>query len=263
VGLVVALALVVVGSASWVLGSKLIEPANHAVPIPGGFAAKTVAIPGSGQTVAGWGVDAGPQTPVVLLVHGIRADRSSMVSRAQLLSRQGFSVLLIDLQAHGETPGEAITLGSRESADIVAARDWIRNTAPGRKIGVIGCSLGGASVLLAPQPIGFDAVVLEAVYPRIESAVEDRVRIRLGPMAPLLAPLLLIQLQPRLGISPSQLEPIRSIGKLSAPVLVAAGSLDEHTTLDESEDLFAAAAQPKELWIVMGAKHQDFLRYGA
>jgi alpha-beta hydrolase superfamily lysophospholipase len=186
-----------------------------------------------------------------------------MVSRAQLLSRQGFSVLLIDLQAHGETPGEAITLGSRESADIVAARDWIRNTAPGRKIGVIGCSLGGASVLLAPQPIGFDAVVLEAVYPRIESAVEDRVRIRLGPMAPLLAPLLLIQLKPRLGISPSQLEPIRSIGKLSAPVLVAAGSLDEHTTLDESEDLFAAAAQPKELWIVMGAKHQDFLRYGA
>jgi uncharacterized protein len=57
---------------------------------------------------------------VVLLLHGVRADRLAMVSRAQLLTRQGFSVLLIDLQAHGATPGEAITLGYRESTDVVA-----------------------------------------------------------------------------------------------------------------------------------------------
>jgi hypothetical protein len=34
--------------------------------------------------------------------------------------------------------------------------------------------MGGASVLLVPQPSGFDAVVLEAVYPRIGRAVENR-----------------------------------------------------------------------------------------
>jgi len=206
-------------------------------------------------------VDAGNETPVVLLLHGAREDRSSMVSRAQLLLRHGFSVLLIDLQAHGETPGDAITFGYRESRDVVAARDWIRETAPGRRIGVIGCSLGGASVLLAPQPSGFDAVVLEAVYPRISQAVENRIRIFLGPLAPVLAPLFLAQLQPRLHIAASDLEPIRSIALLKAPVLVVAGSKDERTTLAESQELFKRAAVPKSMWVVQGARHQDILAY--
>ena len=110
----------------------------------------------------------------------------------------------------------------------MAARDWIRRTAPGRRTGVIGMSLGGASVLLAPQPVGL---------------------------------LLQLQLQPRLHVSESELEPIRSIGRLAAPVLVVAGSRDEHTTLPESRELFAAAAESKAMWVVEGATHQDFLRY--
>jgi alpha-beta hydrolase superfamily lysophospholipase len=256
---VVALAVCVV---AWAVGWKLVEPDNHPVPLPARFQAQIVSIPGLGHPIAGWWVDKGGDSPVVLLLHGVRADRSSMVSRAQLLMRHGFSVLLIDLQAHGETPGEAITLGYRESADVVAARDWIKRAAPGRRIGVIGCSLGGASVLLAPQPSGFDAVVLEAVYPRIGRAVENRIQIFLGPLAPVVAPLLLMQLQPRLRIAVSDLEPIRSIGRLSAPVLVVAGSRDERTTLAESQELFDAAAAPKSLWVVEGARHDDFLDFG-
>jgi uncharacterized protein len=254
---------VLVGAASaWVVGSRLIEPANHPVPLPAGFQAQVVSIPGSGHRIAGWWVDNGNGSPVVLLLHGVRADRSSMVPRAQLLMRHGFSVLLVDLQAQGETPGEAITLGYRESADVVAARDWIKGNAPGRRIGVIGCSLGGASVLLAPQPSGFDAVVLEAVYPRISRAVENRIRIFLGPLAPFVTPLLLMQLQPRLHIAVRDLEPIRFIAKLGAPVLVVAGSRDERTTLVESQELFDAAVAPKSFWVVEGARHDDFLAFG-
>lgn len=256
----VAFALLL-GVSAWILGSKLVEPANHAVAMPAGFSAQSVAIPGVGHSVAAWWVDKGEGSPVVLLLHAVRADRSTMISRAQLLMKHGFSVLLIDLQGHGETPGEAITLGYRESADVVAAREWIRRTAPGRKIGVVGCSLGGASVLLAPQPSGFDAVVLEAVYPRIARAAENRVRIRLGALAPLLTPLLLMQLEPRLHISASDLEPIRSIGRLGAPVLIVAGSKDEHTTLEESRELFGTAAEPKSFWVVEGARHQDLLAF--
>jgi len=259
VGFVIVL---LVGAIStWVVGSKLVEPDNHAVPLPAGFQAQIVSIPGAGHTIAGWWIEGGSDSPVVLLLHGVRADRSSMVSRAELLMRHRFSVLLIDLQAHGETPGEAITLGYRESADVVAARDWIKRSAPGRRIGVIGCSLGGASVLLAPQPSGFDAVVLEAVYPRIGRAAENRIRIFLGPLAPVVAPLLLMQLQPRLHIAASDLEPIRSIGRLGAPVLVVAGSRDERTTLAESQELFDAAVAPKSMWVVEGARHDDFLAY--
>jgi alpha-beta hydrolase superfamily lysophospholipase len=184
-----------------------------------------------------------------------------MLSRAKLLLAHGFSVLLIDLQGHGETPGAAITFGSRESGDVRAALEWLKRSAPSRRIGVIGCSLGGAAVLLGRQPSGFDAVVLEAVYPRVAGAIENRIRIKVGPLAPLLVPLLLVQFRPRLHISPRDLEPIHSIGLLGAPVLVVAGSRDQHTTLAESEELFGAAARPKRLWVVSGARHQDFLAF--
>ena len=42
-------------------------------------------------------------------------------------------------------------------------------------------------------------------------------------------------------------------------MLVVAGAQDRHTTLADSEALFAAAAPPKELWIVTGAHHEDFM----
>ena len=261
IGLVVVAGALMLAASAWFVGSLLIKPQNHTVAVPTGFSAETVTIPGMDHTISGWWVAAGNGTPVVLLVHGLGADRSSMVPRAELLKKRGLSSLLIDLQGEGETKGEAITMGYRESRDVIAARDWIRMKAPRQKIGVIGTSLGGASVLLAREPAGFDAVVLEAVYPRLGRAVENRIRMRLGFLAPVLTPLLLAQLEPRLHISASDLEPIRWIGKLGAPVLVAAGSLDLHTTLQESQELFDAAAQPKSLWIVEGAAHQDMLAF--
>jgi pimeloyl-ACP methyl ester carboxylesterase len=256
------IAMLVAGATtSWLLGSRLVSPVNHPVPLPAGVPAQVVSVPGPGYAVAGWWLNQGGNSPVVLLLHSIRADRSSMLSRAKLLLGHGFSVLLVDLQGHGETPGTAITLGSRESADVRAALLWLKRAAPSRRIGVIGRSLGGAAVLLGPQPSGFDAVVLEAVYPRVAGAIENRIRIRYGPLAPVLAPLLLVQLRPRLHVSPRDLEPIRSIGRLGSPVLVVAGSRDQHTTLAESEELFGAAVQPKRLWVVTGARHQDFLTF--
>jgi pimeloyl-ACP methyl ester carboxylesterase len=253
--------LAVGASTSWLVGSRLVRPVNHPVPLPAGLPAQVVSIPGPGYTIAGWWLNRGGNSPVVLLLHAIRADRSSMLSRARLLLGHGFSVLLIDLQGHGETPGTAITLGWRESADVRAALGWLRSAAPSRRIGAIGCSLGGAAVLLGPQPSGFDAVVLEAVYPRAASAVENRIRMRLGPLAPVLTPLLTVQFQPRWHVSPRDLEPIRSMPRLGSPVLVVAGSGDQHTTLAESEELFRAGVQPKRLWVVNGARHQDFLAF--
>ena len=84
----------------WVLGSQLIRPVNRSVPLPAGFPAQVISLDGPGHAIAGWWLDQGGSSPVVLLLHSIRADRLSMLSRAKLLSGHGFSVLLIDLQGH-------------------------------------------------------------------------------------------------------------------------------------------------------------------
>ena len=251
--------LVVAGS--WGFATLLVKPVNHRVVMPADFPSERVEIPGDGRAVAGSWRDLGNDSPVVLLLHGFRGDRASMVPRARVLLDAGFSVLLIDTQAHGETRGEIITLGWRESRDVRAARDWIRARAPGRRVGVIGVSLGGAAVLLGEQPAGFDAVVLEAVYPRLARALDNRIGIRAGWLRKALAPLLLVQIKPRLGVTPGELEPIRNIAKLDTPVMVVGGSRDAHTTEEETRELFAAAIGVKQLWIVDGAAHQDFSRF--
>ena len=250
---------------SYWVGGQLVAPRPAVIgPLPADLHAdlhaEPIVIAGKPGPIYAWWISGEADKPSVLLLHGIRANRLAMAGRARLLAKHGYSVLLIDLQAHGESPGEAITLGLRESAGMQSAREWIRNRRPGKSIAAIGVSLGGASILLGPSPSGFDAVVLEAVYPDAQRALQNRMAMRFGPAAPLLSRLLEMQVKPRLGISLNKLRPIDHIAGIGAPVLVIAGSRDQHTTPAESAALFARAKDPKEYWLLPQAVHQDFQR---
>ncbi|HEU4767462.1 MAG TPA: alpha/beta hydrolase, partial [Pyrinomonadaceae bacterium] len=85
----------------------------------------------------------------------------------------------------------------------------------------------------------------------------NRLSMRLGSWSGMLSPLLTLQLKPRLGISADALRPIDKVGAITTPKLFIVGAEDQHTTLEESQRIFAAAAEPKELWIVAGATHTD------
>jgi fermentation-respiration switch protein FrsA (DUF1100 family) len=211
-------------------------------------------------TLKGWLVPGRRGAGAVLLLHGIRASRLDMVERARFLHAAGYTVLLFDSRAHGESGGERITFGYLESLDARAILAFLRRAAPGERIGVIGISLGGAAVLVGPQPLGVSALVLEAVYPTLEEAIDNRLALRLGALGPPLSPLLTVQLRPRLGFSAADLRPIDGIDRVDAPLLVIAGTEDRHTTLAQSRRLFARAQAPKELWEVPGAGHVDYYR---
>lgn len=198
---------------------------------------------------------------MVLLVHSIRSNRVEMLSRATFLNAQGYGVLLIDLQAHGETPGDRITFGIRESEDVEASVAYLRENFPSERIAAIGVSLGAAAIVLAQHAPKLDAVVLESLHPTIEEAVENRLKLHLGEFGPALSPLLLSQLSFRLDISPGGLSPITRIGDLNAPLLLISGTDDRHTTVAETRRLFDAARQPKEMWVVPGGGHFNMHAY--
>ena len=216
----------------------------------------------SGSTLRGWLVPGRPGGGGVVLMHGVRADRRSMIRRARLLHERGFAVLLFDFQAHGESPGRRITFGHLEGRDAAAAVAFLRRRLPGERIGAIGISLGGAAALLGPLPLPVDALVLESVYPDIDAALTDRLRASLGPVlgtlfTPLLTPLFETLLPPILGVTLDDLRPIDRIGGVAAPVLVASGTEDRHTPIGEARALFDQAPQPKLFWAVPGAAHVD------
>jgi uncharacterized protein len=104
-------------------------------------------------------------------------------------------------------------------------------------------------------------LILEEVYSSIEHAVENRIAMRLGGFGQALAPLLLWQLEPRLDIATEALAPITAVADVKWPVMIIGGSDDRHTLLTETEELFAAAPEPKVLWVVEGAKHEDLYQF--
>jgi len=245
--------------AVWGAGSFLSRPANHSVgALPAHLQGRDVEFEsGSGSKLRGWLIPGRKGAGAAVLTHGFRGDRRQMLGRASFLSEAGYSVLLFDFQAHGESPGKQITIGYLESRDAQAAVEFMRKNCPGEKLGVIGLSMGGAAVVLASPALEVDAMVLEAVYPDIERATADRMEKYFGAWARGLGRLLIMQLPLRAGIEKEALRPIDRVGAIKAPKLFIAGAKDRHTKLDESRELFAAAAEPKEFWLVEEAAHVD------
>jgi fermentation-respiration switch protein FrsA (DUF1100 family) len=264
---VVALVVVAVGVCAVVLavGLFLSAPSRAVIgPPPSDLGAEPVAIASaSGATLHGWFVAGRPGGGAVVLLHRVRANRLSMLRRARLLQAAGFSVLLFDFQAHGESAGTRITFGRLEGMDAAAAVAFVRQRLPAERIGIIGTSLGGAAALLAPAPLPIDALVLEAVYADIGTAVANRIRSVLGwhlgreILARPLGRLFELLLPPFLGVGPSDLQPIEHIGRMSAPVLIATGTRDDRATIAESTALFEHVRGPKRFWAAEGAEHVD------
>ncbi len=214
-----------------------------------------------GRKVGAWFVDAGPGSDSVLLMHGKDGCRLANVARARFLGDAGYSCLLIDLQAHGESEGEFISFGVHEAASAHAAVLYLRSIRPERRVVAFGTSLGAAACLLGDDIVDADVFVLESLYPTIEEALDNRLRKKLGPFAVIAAPLLMMQMGPRFDLSASQLRPIERLPLVDVPVFVISGAEDTRTTAAETERLFAAANSPKELWLVPGVGHQDLHRH--
>ncbi|HEY7234623.1 MAG TPA: alpha/beta fold hydrolase [Gemmatimonadaceae bacterium] len=240
----------------------LARPARSIVgSAPAALGARTVDFPSrSGSVIKAWLALGRPGMGAVLLLHGMGGNRASMLTRARFLHREGFTILAPDFQAQGESPGDHITFGELESLDAAAALDFLRKSAPGERVGIIGVSMGGAATLVGDKPLAADALVLESVYPTFNDAVGDRIDTWLGPLGFLgaaVTPLLIQFVAPRIGVDPARLRPIDHIAKIGEPLLLIAGTDDRYTRLDESRALFARAAGPKLLWEVNGAGHED------
>ena len=251
-----------VGAVYWA-GDILTKPSQvETGPPPTDLGGHTVTFrSGTGTTLSGWFFPGISGRGAILILHPIRSNKRDMLPRARFLIHEGFSVLLIDLQAHGESSGKRITFGYREAEDIEAAIKKLKDLAPGEKIGAVGVSLGAASLLFSGEHNSFSAIVFESLYPTIEEAVTNRLQIYLGSPGSLLTPLLMSQLKWRLEISPDKLRPIDLVSQLQAPVLIIHGTEDRHTTLLEAEQLFAAIPEPKEFYRVRGAAHIDLHKH--
>lgn len=258
-----AVAVVIVIAATWVAGGDLTDPANRDITRPPADleASNVTFASSSGALIHAWLSHGQPGQGVILLLHGVRGDRRDMAARAEFLHSKGYTVLLPDFQAHGESRGRRITYGDLESRDVTAALQYLRHKLPDERVGVIGATLGADAFVLAEQRPAVAAVVLEQMYPTIQQAVANRARLHLGALGTVLAPLLMVQMQSHLDIPENRLRPIDRVAKLTVPVMILNGTDDVYSSTSDAQKLFAVAPNPKQLWLVQGAGHVDLYSY--
>lgn len=99
-----------------------------------------------GLTLRGWYIP--PQNGVVIiLVHPYYGDRMGVMRPAEALYQSGYGLLMYDQRASGESDGHIRALGWLDIPDVQQAVQFITTRKPDVKIGIAGCSSGGAIAL--------------------------------------------------------------------------------------------------------------------
>lgn len=216
-----------------------------------------------GVELVGWFIPHPDSPAVVVLSHGSGANGPSLwlAGYGRFLYEGGYSVFLFDHRGHGQSPGRVTTIGPHEVRDFLGAVRYLRSRpdVDAERIGAFGLSMGaGVALVAAAEEPAIKAVVADSVLADLGVTVRERMgkvdtrwgRIRYGT-------LLLRLLDLITGENLADFRPVDAAPRISPrAVLLINGANDwTGTNPDDARALYAAAGEPKELWIVPGAGH--------
>ena len=240
---------IVPGTASWFGG------------LPAGVQETDLAIDADGKPQhihAWWWPAATERAPAVLYLHGSRWNLTGQTSRIEQLHAFGFSVLAIDYRGFGKSDG---SLPSEQTVYEDARVAWQHLTElqpdAGRRF-IYGHSLGGAVAIdLAAwlsetaakdaSSVPVHGLIVESTF----TTLADIAQVVTSPWLPV--KLLLSQ----------KFDSLSKMRELRMPVLIVHGAGDVYVPSRFSEELYAAAPEPKKLLVVDGATHNNCLRVGS
>jgi fermentation-respiration switch protein FrsA (DUF1100 family) len=198
----------------------------------------------------------------IVLAHGFTLNwqRPAMWRVAARLNTFG-GVVTFDFRGHGRSGGVS-TVGDKEIADVDVAIAYARELGY-RRIATVGFSMGGSVVLRHAGLIGGTDAVVSVSSPghwfyrgtpqmrRVHFAIEHKTGRLVARTA----------LRTRIGSrrwDPVPMAPDDAAALIGpVPLLIVHGDQDAFFPVAHAERLYAAAADPKELWIVPGFGHAE------
>ncbi len=205
---------------------------------------------------------AGSSDLAIVLAHGFTLNwqRPSVWRAATRLNRAA-GVVTFDFRGHGRSGGVS-TLGDQEINDVAVAVAYARELGYSR-IATVGFSMGASVVLRYAALVGGVDAVVSISGPgrwyyrgtksmrRVHFAAERRVG-RLYSRR---------YLNTRISDGrwdPVPLPPAEAAALISpTPLLIVHGDKDEFFPVEHAEQLYAAARDPRELWIIPGFGHAE------
>lgn len=197
------------------------------------------------ERIHGWWIPAqGEAVGTLLYLHGNGINIGANVAHAHRFHQIGFSVLLMDYRGYGLSEGG---FPSEEQVYEDAQTMWQYLTQerqiPSDRIFVYGHSLGGAiAIELATRHPELAGLIIDGSFTSLRDMVCLNPSLRLFPVD-----LLLTQ----------KFDSLQKVPALEAPVLLIHGTADTTVPAFMSQTLYAAAPNPKQLYLVPEAGHNN------
>ena len=196
-----------------------------------------------------------------ILIHGYGRDRTFAYDYAEEYLKRNWNVITPDLRAAGESEGKYITMGVKESDDIV---DWINKIVeedPRAEIILHGVSMGAATVMLTTAkelPSNVKASVEDCgytgAYEMFTAQLEKLFGLPEKPVMPCVNAVSKLET----GAAIKGAAPIKAVGRTKIPMLFIHGDADGLVPYEMMKQLFEESGAPvKEQWTVAGAGHAD------
>lgn len=217
-----------------------------------------------GMPIAGWYSPPSPELPgegahCMILCHGLSTNRTELQDIALELRRRGYGVLLFDFRGHGESGGSCTTVGLREVNDILGAVEFLcmRPEVDLDRIGILGVSMGGAAAIMAAAICPtLRWIVADCPFATLEQALQSAFEAFVHAPGWLFARPVVAFAQLFTGAHVTDVKPVECIGAIAPrPVLLIHGYDDGLVHAANSEQLYRAAGEPKELWLIPQCDH--------
>ncbi|RYF91874.1 MAG: alpha/beta hydrolase [Chitinophagaceae bacterium] len=210
--------------------------------------------------LSAWHLPASPSKGTVALFHGHGSKKSALLGEAAVFRKLGYSTLLVDFRAHGNSEGNACTIGYEEAEDVKLAYDYLVKHGE-KNIVLYGASLGAATITKAVNDYALQPqkVILEMPFASLYDAVKGRLKIMNLPQQPLAA-MLTFWGGTMHGFVAFNLRPAEYVKKMPCPVLLQWGRNDPRVSLAETEKIYRNIPSGKKLVVYENSGHESYLK---
>ena len=196
----------------------------------------------------------------VILAHGYGRDHRYVRDYAEVYLKQGYHVLSPDLCAAGESDGQYITMGGKESEEIAKWAAKVKESDENAEIVLHGISMGAATVMLAAgryEMPGLAAVIEDCSYTSAYDMFTNQLDVIFGlPEFPIMTCVDIVS-GIKTGVKVSDAAPIKAVPGIKVPIMFIHGTADKLVPPSMMDKLYNACPAPKSKFIVEEAGHGD------
>lgn len=203
-------------------------------------------VSGDGTQLVGHALVGDGRGKWLVYAHDYHASWTDGLQYARHYAQQGYSLLFVEMRAHGESGGDLIGMGYLDSRDLVAwCRKIVQDFGEGVRIALHGSSMGAAAAIMAASdpalPAQVRAVVSEGGYTDAWNAIIALYH-GLGLDVHPAIDLVRRELRGRQGgYDLAMASPIESLGDVAIPVLFAHAAHDTLVPAYFSVELYREA----------------------